>query len=643
MKHIYLATLCVLSIFSAKAQLPGWSHNQPILIKENSGTQVLNYQLSLIINTQTLMANGELLTSGDDLRFTSTCDGGTNYNYWIESGLNTPTTKIWVKIDTLPAGGYKTIYMQYGSASATAQSAIIGTFFGPHSATDSVSGGAAGGVTNSQRGIRFAANEDLLVTAFGKNEPNGTTRYVTLFDNATQAILRQEQISGPAAQYSYQNISSPIWLTQGTQYVLEMYQGNTDGYYFGPNTTQIGQHLTYLDMRYCNGCDQNTFPQNYLNTIHYGYPDLWYFSKTNVNPEPTYTFEGYLLEVADDSLEICFGQTTGIAATTQGATGEVMYTWTGSNLDDNTLTMPTAMPASSETYYVTTVDACGITKNDSVHVQVNPLPDFSITASATLICEGETATLTVDGNYDFLWSTSETNDTIVVGPSVASVVATDAVSGCVNSDTIQVFQNVPLTATHNVDLCFGETLTVGNHTYSVSGTYVDTLAGVTSCDSIVTNVLTVAEEIDVEITQNDFTLVANIGADSYQWVDCNNGNAPISGATDSNYEVTANGSYAVAFTEGNCTVISDCITISTIGLEEETLVENIQVYPNPSDGVFTVTSSIHQTLSVLNAVGGEVVTFEVWSGEPSTIDLSAFASGVYYLKSKVKVVRLVVQ
>ena len=71
------------------------------------------------------------------------------------------------------------------------------------------------------------------------------------------------------------------------RYTLQLYQGSSDGYYFG-TSSQIGQHLTYLDMRYCNSCTQNTFPNNFLNNYHYGYPDLWYFTKNNISPAPTY-------------------------------------------------------------------------------------------------------------------------------------------------------------------------------------------------------------------------------------------------------------------------------------------------------------------------------------------------------------------
>jgi hypothetical protein len=53
-----------------------------------------------------------------DIRFTDS-DGQTQLNYWIESGCNTSSTKIWVKVPSIPANSTKTIYVYYGNSSAT--------------------------------------------------------------------------------------------------------------------------------------------------------------------------------------------------------------------------------------------------------------------------------------------------------------------------------------------------------------------------------------------------------------------------------------------------------------------------------------------------------------------------------------------
>jgi hypothetical protein len=267
-----------------QAQLTAWRYEVPILITNNSSSTLTDYQVLIKINTQALISGGYMKTDGGDIRFASDC-GSTVVDYYLEGYLNTDSTKLWVKIPSLAPSASIMRYMFIGNPAATSIS-TLSIFNGPHSSTDSVSTGSAGGVANSQRGFRFAPNVPVLVTAFGKREPQGTTRYVTLFNFNTQAIVAQFQVPGPAAQYSYLDIPA-FWLSAGTQYTIQLFQGTGDGYYFGPSS-QIGEHLTYFDMKYCNSCTQNTFPTSTLTNLHYGYPDfLYYVGATPVTPEPT--------------------------------------------------------------------------------------------------------------------------------------------------------------------------------------------------------------------------------------------------------------------------------------------------------------------------------------------------------------------
>ncbi|MDF3028187.1 MAG: hypothetical protein K0S23_2494 [Fluviicola sp.] len=643
MKHSLILTLLLLS-FSGFSQIPGWTHSQPITIVEHSGNLVTNYQLKVTIDTQTPISNGEMSANGDDIRFSTKCNGGTLLNYWIESDINTATTQIWVKIDSIPANGGKTIYLNYGNASATAISAINGTFIGPHSCTDSVSGGAAGGVTDSQRGLRFAANEDLLVTSFGKNEPNGSTRYITLFDVATQAILRQMQVSGPAAQYSYQDLASPIWLTQGTQYLIEMHQGGSDGYYFGPSNSQIGQHLTYLDMRYCNGCDQNTFPTNYLNNIHYGYPDFWYYSKTNVSPAPTYELDYFKTSMPDENF-ICFNDSITIPLTILGGDSPFDFQWTGAGINNDTIIQPIASPSDTLEYYVSITDACGYSRTDSITLNVGTLPVANLQATATIVCNGEWSELTVDTAYNALWDDNSTADSLIVSPQATTTyhVQTTDGNGCHSYDSIQILFHTPVYLTRPIYKCFGESYQIGTHTYTTDGTYIDTLAGVSNCDSIITSILTFQGEIDSQIQQIGLTLVADLGADGYQWVDCLNGNTPIPGATGSFYEVTQNGSYAAISTIGSCSELSNCIVIATVGMEEWNEIDNLSLFPNPTSGNLNIQSSSSQEVKIIDVVGNVVQKENIVAGVNKQIDVTTLGAGSYYLQSRTKVIRFVIQ
>ncbi|MBI4395960.1 MAG: DUF2341 domain-containing protein, partial [Elusimicrobia bacterium] len=64
---------------------------------------------------------------GADIRF-STSSGGTPWNYWIESGTGTSSTKVWLKAPSLAGSGSQTVYMYYGHASTSAWSSLENTF-----------------------------------------------------------------------------------------------------------------------------------------------------------------------------------------------------------------------------------------------------------------------------------------------------------------------------------------------------------------------------------------------------------------------------------------------------------------------------------------------------------------------------------
>lgn len=429
MKKIF--TILLLTTLSVKvfAQLPGFPNMQAITVSNTSTTTAINYQLKLTINTQTLIAATEMLATGDDIRFLKACNGSTLYNYWIEGGINTPTTTIWVKVDTINPGATRTFLMAYGNPTATAVSSIPLVFNFAGSSTDSVASGGAGGSTSSQRGFRFSPNTDILVTSFGKREPNGTTRYVTLFDNTSTSIIAQQQVSGPAAAYSYSALPNPLWLTQGTQYVIQLYQGAADGYYFG-TSSQIDPRLTYYDMLYCNSCTQNTFPTSSLSAYHYGYADFLFYYKNIVSPAPTYSINPTALPnlvITAPTFSICSGSSLNLSVS-----GATTYTWDSGA----TTTSISVTPTTTTTYSVSgTLNTCLDSK--TISISVNPLP--VVTTNTGSICLGESFTITPSGASTYSYSSGSS----IVSPSVTTnytVTGTNTV-GCSSSAVSSVTVN----------------------------------------------------------------------------------------------------------------------------------------------------------------------------------------------------------
>jgi len=101
---------------------------KPITINnfQNSNT-LTNYQVLVTLDTQSLISAQKMRSDCGDIRFTDS-DGTTLLNYWLEGDCNTTSTRIWVKVPSIPASSSKTIYVHYGNPSATSQSNGTSTF-----------------------------------------------------------------------------------------------------------------------------------------------------------------------------------------------------------------------------------------------------------------------------------------------------------------------------------------------------------------------------------------------------------------------------------------------------------------------------------------------------------------------------------
>jgi len=109
------------------SDLPGWNSKIDITITNSSAGALTDHQVLVDLNTQDLIGVGadDMQADGDDIRFLDS-DDATQLDYWIEEGMGTTSTKIWVEIPSVPVGA-KTIYLYYGNQSATAVSSLEDT------------------------------------------------------------------------------------------------------------------------------------------------------------------------------------------------------------------------------------------------------------------------------------------------------------------------------------------------------------------------------------------------------------------------------------------------------------------------------------------------------------------------------------
>lgn len=176
----------------------------------------------------------------------------------------------------------------------------------------------------------------------------------------------------------------------------------------------------------------------------------------------------------------------------------------------------------------------------------------------------------------------------------------------------------------------GNTYTTNNNT----ATYTLVGATLSGCDSIVTLDLTIVNTIsDLTTSTSGATITANNAAASYVWLDCDNNNAVIAGETGQSFTATANGNYAVQFTENTCVDTSLCTAISIIGIEEVHFSNDFAMYPNPTHDIVTIElSDFGVATSVeLRDARGRLMEAAVINTASKTLNLSRYDAGVYFV------------
>lgn len=97
-----------------------FAYRQGITVTVSSNSaEIKNLETLLTVDTSTLITAGKLQNNCQDLRFTS--NQGKSLSYYIDSGCNTTTTKVWVMTDVIPANTtFYNLFMYYGNQSALA-------------------------------------------------------------------------------------------------------------------------------------------------------------------------------------------------------------------------------------------------------------------------------------------------------------------------------------------------------------------------------------------------------------------------------------------------------------------------------------------------------------------------------------------
>jgi hypothetical protein len=201
------------------------------------------------------------------------------------------------------------------------------------------------------------------------------------------------------------------------------------------------------------------------------------------------------------------------------------------------------------------------------------------------------------------------------------------------SDCAPVTSLATITACPPYTWADGITYTTNNNTATFN--YCSTTTD--GCDSIVSLDLTLVNSLNPIVTSDTLSLTVNLSGVDYQWRDCGTG-LPVLGQTSQTFTPWQNGSYAVITSSNGCVDTSSCVIIDQLAVSDlsKTVTE---IYPNPSNGSFTVRGIPGSDISEMKLItmDGKQVNLELVTEAVSDSEFTikcqakAYSKGIYSL------------
>lgn len=366
----------------------------------------------------------------------------------------------------------------------------------------------------------------------------------------------------------------------------------------------------------------------------------------NVVPVPTITISGMNT--------LCFGQTT-----TLTATGGVTYMWENST----TINPRVVSPTTTSTFVVVGTNTLGCAQTTSVVVTVNPLPVVSINGIGS-ICSGQSTSLTALGASTYTWNTGLQTNTISVSPITTTAYTVSGTNslGCTNTANYTLSVNplpvVSISGTNNV--CSGQTILLlgsgansynwntgssassifvsptSNTTYSLVGTNTQGCSNVAVHTVSTVGLPTVNLSVPATPICTNGATVALIGSPSggiYSGTNVSPGMFT-PGATAGTFNAT----YSYTDSATGCSNTSSLAIVVSVctGMDgQETIDNNILIYPNPGTGKFKIAIKNNDLKQiVITDLLGRIIESRSTYNTETEFNLTENKAGIYIVTVK---------
>ncbi|MCU0434799.1 MAG: T9SS type A sorting domain-containing protein [Bacteroidia bacterium] len=377
----------------------------------------------------------------------------------------------------------------------------------------------------------------------------------------------------------------------------------------------------------------------------------------------------------------CNGLSNGSAtALAGGGSGSSTYAWSSGG------TSATETGLAAGVYSVTATDSLGCTAIDSVTITQPDTLFLNLSSQTSPSCFGDTnatATVVATGGtapYAYLWATGSTTASETgLGAGSFGVQVTDSL-GCTDTISVIITQPNPLTisvASTNPSICNGIdgsidlTVTDGTPGYTfqwsnsantedlafiASGSYTCVVTDTNGCADSTTIILTDPAQPIVSIGSVQATICQDDASLTLTGTPAG-GTFSGPGVTGNTFDPsTLSGTVTLTYTYTDTATLcqnsasTNILVDPCVGITENGTIQNASVYPNPNNGLFTIslgyTPGDAVTVEIFNSIGQQVDAFTMTSDNRNT-DISMYESGIYNVRiidgNAVKVLRVIVQ